>query len=151
MRALLVVTVLTLTAACDAAAPDPRAGGQDPDTYATRLVEVTNEARASLDLPELSPSTCAERAARDRAEDLLDEDELAHAPLGEVTKECAPGARAAENLVDSDASPPDVVEAWMGSPGHRNNIVDPALREIGIGCVESDKGMLCSQLFLGDR
>jgi uncharacterized protein YkwD len=31
------------------------------------------------------------------------------------------------------ATPGAIVQAWMGSPGHRDNILNPAYREIGIG------------------
>jgi uncharacterized protein YkwD len=49
------------------------------------------------------------------------------------------GARSwaiAENLawgVGSMATPRGAVRAWMRSPGHRRNILDPSYREIGIG------------------
>jgi len=148
---LLVCLVLTSGCAGDPQrAPEDPQQTLDPVSYETRVVERTNRVRASLGRAELTRSPCLEDEARERATDLLGHDGLEHAPLAGVVARCAPGARAAENLVDSAAAPRAVVDAWMGSPGHRNNIVDPALREIGIGCVESDKGMLCSQLFLGD-
>jgi uncharacterized protein YkwD len=37
----------------------------------------------------------------------------------------------------------------MGSPGHRQNLVDPDLTKIGISCVPHDGELLCSQIFLG--
>jgi uncharacterized protein YkwD len=40
------------------------------------------------------------------------------------------------------------MDAWMGSPGHRSNILDPALSQIGVGCVLDGEAMLCSQVFL---
>jgi uncharacterized protein YkwD len=48
----------------------------------------------------------------------------------------------AENIAwgtDSLASPRAITRAWMNSPGHRANILDASLREIGIG-VASGKG-----------
>jgi uncharacterized protein YkwD len=53
--------------------------------------------------------------------------------------------------VNSTADPSAVVNAWMDSPGHRNNIVDPAQRSMGIGCVPSGDKLLCSQLFLAEE
>jgi uncharacterized protein YkwD len=41
-----------------------------------------------------------------------------------------------ENLAwgaGSSGSPAKIVTAWMRSPGHRRNILDPGFREIGIG------------------
>lgn len=114
--------------------------------YAVQLVEATNQARAELGLDELKWSDCAADEGRKRAADLVGRD-LEHAPLNGVIEACD-ATKAAENLVNSVASPAEVVEAWMASPGHRNNIVDPELSEIGIGCVGEGEKMLCSQVFL---
>jgi uncharacterized protein YkwD len=111
------------------------------------LVEKTNDARSAEGLPTLDWSECAAAAARERATALVGE-ELAHEPLGDVIERCAPGGRAAENLVESEPDAVAVVEAWMASAGHRNNIVDPVWDEIGVGCRSTATGMVCSQLFL---
>ncbi|GAP96160.1 CAP domain-containing protein [Leptolyngbya sp. NIES-2104] len=42
-------------------------------------------------------------------------------------------SRAAENIAFGYPSAQEVVTAWMNSPGHRQNILDPNLREIGVG------------------
>lgn len=121
----------------------------DPGSYATELVELTNETRSEEGLPELAVSGCAREAGLQRAADLVGQAELVHASLAPVIDACEPLSTAAENLVNSTAEPIDVVEAWLGSPGHRANIVDPDLTEVGIGCVPDGEKMLCSQVFLG--
>ncbi|MFC4553886.1 CAP domain-containing protein [Georgenia faecalis] len=110
---------------------------------------MTNAARREEGLAALTVSMCARAAAQERAEVLVGEEELVHAPLAPVIEDCAPMTTAAENLVNSTAAPEEVLEAWLGSPGHRANIVDPALTEIGIACVDDDGQALCSQVFLG--
>ncbi len=85
----------------------------------------------------------------ERAEALVGEEKLEHAPLAPVIEYCAPLTTAAENLVNSTATPAGVVDAWLGSPGHRANIVDAELTQIGIGCVPDGLNVLCSQVFLG--
>jgi uncharacterized protein YkwD len=134
---------LLLVAGCAEADPVTR----DVDQYARQLVKQTNDARAAEGLPRLTWSHCAADAARQRAEALVGE-ELVHEPLGEVIERCRPGGRAAENLVDSDRNAAAVVDAWMSSPGHRNNIVDPSWNGLGVGCVESADGILCAQIFV---
>ncbi|WP_434056295.1 CAP domain-containing protein [Georgenia wangjunii] len=116
--------------------------------YADELVAWTNAARVNEGLDALAESSCAKTAAQERARDLSG-GELEHAPLAPVIEACAPRTTAAENLANSAAAPAEVVDAWMGSPGHRANIVDPALAEIGIGCVKHGSEILCSQVFLG--
>ena len=62
---------------------------------------------------------------------------------------CAPSTTAAENLSQAAASPAAVINAWMHSPGHRSNLLDPTLTQIGVACVLDGTLMLCSQVFLG--
>jgi uncharacterized protein YkwD len=118
-----------------------------PEAYAAALVEATNETRAELGLPPLRWSRCLETEAMARATALVGKP-LEHTSLGDTAARCASGGRVAENLVDAAASPAEVLEAWMDSPGHRNNLIDPALDRTGLACTDSGDNLLCSQLFL---
>ena len=42
-------------------------------------------------------------------------------------------APAGENAAWGSVSPQDVMKAWMNSEGHRNNILDPEARKMGVG------------------
>jgi uncharacterized protein YkwD len=66
-----------------------------------------------------------------------------------VLAACAPSTSAAENLSRAAATPAEIVEAWLGSYGHRQNLLDPTLTDTGVACVRDDDAMLCSQIFLG--
>ena len=63
--------------------------------------------------------------------------------------DCKPATIAAENLSRASARPAAVIDRWMHSPGHRSNLLDPTLTQIGVGCVLDGTSMLCSQVFLG--
>jgi len=121
----------------------------DPSAYAAQIVQGTNEVRRAKGLPTLGGSTCAQDAALQRASALIGKTELTHAPLGGVIADCASGTTAAENLSKAAATPGAVIDAWMHSPGHRSNLLDPTLTQIGVGCVLDGQAMLCSQVFLG--
>ncbi|NLA86577.1 MAG: hypothetical protein GX847_04700, partial [Clostridiales bacterium] len=55
---------------------------------------------------------------------------------------------AGENLAFGFRTPEAVVKAWMGSTGHRRNIMDPDFTFIGIGYYTNENGRVyCSQLF----
>jgi len=58
---------------------------------------------------------------------------------------CARGAA----LGRAAATPSAALEAWMGSYGHRENLLGEAVTEPGVGCVRDGDAMLCSQVFLG--
>lgn len=114
--------------------------------YAQALFVLTNEERRSSRLPALDYSVCAEREALIRATDLVGQD-LHHAPMLSVLETCSTEA-AAENLAKSEKSPSAVISAWMGSAGHRNNILDPRWTATAVSCVDDNGQWLCSQLFV---
>lgn len=120
-----------------------------PEDYATELVTETDAVRTSEGLPALERLGCADREAARRA-DRLRGRRLEHLPLRGFVDACAPGRRAAENLAASDRPAAEVVAAWMDSPGHRNNIVDPGLTHTGVGCARDGDELVCVQLFLGE-
>ena len=132
-----------------APAPAGAAGANDPHTYASELFRLTNEARAAEGLPALGPSTCAEDAARERALAIGPAGPLEHAPMDDVLADCAPSTQAAENLVRAAAAPADVVQAWLGSPGHRANLLSESVSRLGVGCVPDGSTLVCAQIFLG--
>lgn len=113
------------------------------------VLRLTNEARAANGLPPYAPSTCALAQARARAGALLGSAELSHAPLDGVLAACAPMTAAGENLARGFLTAERMVQAWLDSPAHRDNLLHPGLTQIGVGCVPTGGAMLCSQVFLG--
>jgi uncharacterized protein YkwD len=45
-------------------------------------------------------------------------------------------SRVAENIAGGPTSVREVVEGWAASPEHCKNLMDPAVREIGVACVQ---------------
>ncbi|QHT56876.1 CAP domain-containing protein [Cellulomonas sp. H30R-01] len=131
---------------------DPRApwsADEEPGSYAQRLLAGTNVARVDEGLPVLVWSECAAEQGLARATALVGADELTHAPMDDVMATCAVPV-AAENLSRGAAPAQDVVDAWLASPGHRANLLDPDLASVGIACArEADDSLTCSQVFLG--
>lgn len=150
--------VLLAAAGCSArdggTGPAPSSGASwDPgsaEAYADALVTATDAARTGEGLAAFTDAPCAHDLAVTRARDLLGSAELEHASLVPVTQACAPDSTSAENLGRGAVPAAELVDAWMASPGHRANIVDPGLTGMTIGCVDAgDEGYLCSQLFVG--
>ena len=53
-----------------------------------------------------------------------------------------------ENIAAGQGNPKDVVDAWMNSPGHRDNIMNKDFKKIGIGySVGGEYGSYWAQLF----
>ena len=56
---------------------------------------------------------------------------------------------AAENIAYGQKSPEAVMNAWMNSSGHRKNILNANLKELGVGAVSSASGTIYwTQLFV---
>lgn len=53
----------------------------------------------------------------------------------------------AENVAHGFSGPEAVVAAWMASPGHRRNILDCRLRDIGVGVVTAGGSLWWTQNF----
>ncbi|WP_298461455.1 CAP domain-containing protein [uncultured Cellulomonas sp.] len=143
----------TPTGGATGGAPDPASPGDvgtdDPQAYADALFAGTNRVRADEGLPALTSSACALEAATGRAQALVGDPGLEHAPMDPVLAACAPATRAAENLSRASASAGAVVDAWMDSPGHRANLLSAEVTELGVACVPDGGPLVCSQIFLG--
>ena len=49
------------------------------------------------------------------------------------------------------ATPAAIVAMWMGSPGHRDVLMTPAFRDVGVGVVRGDDGMRYFTVDFGRR
>ena len=49
---------------------------------------------------------------------------------------------AGENIAMGQLTPQEVVEAWMNSPGHRANILNPLFGHLGVGVAKDRDGVL---------
>jgi len=138
------------TAAAPAPSPAPQAPPvPEADTaLADEIVALTNAARRDAGLPELAVSPCATEQAVHRASVLVAEDRFEHDPLDEIVDACDVGT-VGENLALGYPSAQAVVDGWLASPGHRANLLQRLFTSIGVGCVPSDRGPLCAQVFLG--
>lgn len=115
--------------------------------FARELYDRANLERVEEGMEPLIWSDCLAQKAAERAAPFVEDPDLEHDVL---TATCQPGASAGENLSRSDRTPAQVVEAWMGSPGHRANILSPAFLISGVGCHQGESGVFaCSELFEG--
>lgn len=108
------------------------------------VVNLTNQKRAEAGLSALSFNQTLSSAAYTKGRDMIDRDYWAHvAPDGtqpwKFFSQFGYKYRyAGENLARDFSNAQDAVNAWMSSPTHRENILNPKYKEIGIGVVEGD-------------
>jgi uncharacterized protein YkwD len=110
----------------------------DRARVAADMLSRVNGVRRREGVPPLAPSPLLDRISQQHAEDMLARSYFGHwtpEGLGPSERARASGYAAGigENLVEQRFSTEEALEAWLGSPGHRRNILDPASREMGLG------------------
>jgi hypothetical protein len=106
------------------------------------LTEETNISRVASGAPTLTYNPLLEKAATLKARDMAEKGYFAHtSPLGVTPWYWLNEARyefsaAGENLAVNFFDSKDLAEAWMNSPTHRANVLNPTFSEIGIGFAE---------------
>ena len=125
--------------------------------YASVLVNLTNQNRAASNISQLTVSPILEKAAQMKADDMAAKSYFAHnTPDGKTPwywfdKAGYKYIYAGENLAVNFEDSADVETAWMNSPGHFLNIMNPKFTEIGIatstGIYKSRQAVFVVQLF----
>lgn len=117
-------------------------------SYATNvsdagLLEETNKRRAGEGLQPLTLNTKLDHAAQLKAQDMKDKNYWAHtAPNGRepwdfIVDQQYSYKKAAENLAFGFDNSRSTLNGWMNSPGHRANVMDPDLKEVGFGIMNA--------------
>jgi hypothetical protein len=126
-----------------------------PDVAKTEvaIIELTNAFRRSERLADVKPNALLTQAARQFAEYLARTDRFAHEADGRQPadrvraagyKFCITSENLALNLDSRGFTTRDLaakaVEGWKNSPGHRKNMTEPDVVEIGVGIARAPSG-----------
>ncbi len=107
-----------------------------------KIIALTNNERANQGLEPLTTNELLNQAAQQKAGDMFAFDYWAHqSPSGRepwsFLKDVGYNYRlAGENLARDFYQPEDVIRAWMASPTHKDNIINPKYKEIGVAVVD---------------
>lgn len=108
-------------------------------TYSDRVLALTNAERTSRSLRPLAFSSCADGYADSWATSLLRVGSLTHQALAPILSSCG-ASRVGENVAYGNVTPEQLVAMWMGSAGHRANILNAAFTHLGVGTVSAATG-----------
>jgi uncharacterized protein YkwD len=111
---------------------------RDRARITSEMLARVNEARRQAGRAPLLPSPLLDKLSQEHAEDMLARSYSGHwTPEGQSPSDRARAAGypsgIAENLVEQRFSATEAFEAWLASPGHRQNLLDPDCREMGLG------------------
>jgi uncharacterized protein YkwD len=139
LTAIAVSVVMGFGATTGQAAAEP--------SYERQVITLTNQERTAHGCGALTQHSALTTAARGHTRDMADRDEMTHhgsngSDAGDRVKQAGyPARKWAENIAYGQATPQEVVEAWMDSSGHRANILNCRLTEIGVGHVVNEDGV----------
>lgn len=120
----------------------PQVLGYAANITPSEIIRLTNEERAANGLSAVTENSLLDSAALAKGNDMLAKGYWAHfAPDG-----TSPWSffvdfgykyrYAGENLARDFSDAGSAVDAWMNSPSHKENILNPKYQEVGIGVVE---------------
>ena len=118
--------------------------GYATDISTTKLLDLTNAERAKNNLPTLSYNEKLEQAAQAKAKDMFEKNYWSHyGPSGETPWEfiLASGYQyeyAGENLAKNFLFSDGVVQAWMDSETHRENLLRKEYTDVGFQNISQD-------------
>jgi uncharacterized protein YkwD len=128
---------------------------QLPATISAEAIELTNQERAAAGLPPLGAHGALNQAAAVHSADQAAHNRMSHTGSDgsdggqRITAAGYSGSTWGENVAGGFGSASSVVAAWMNSPGHRANILNPAFTDIGVAWAAAADGTVYWTMALG--
>lgn len=121
----------------------PKATGNPADTPAERILAIVNAERAAAGCRAVTIDDRLARAAQLHSEDMSDNGYFSHSSqdgrtFGDRAQAQGYATPGGENIARGQNSPESVMDAWMNSQGHRDNILNCSLTTMGLGLVTDD-------------
>lgn len=114
--------------------------------YQQQVVDLVNKERAAVGLPALKVNNKLASVAEKKAEDMRDRNYFSHtsptygSPFDMMRQFGVSYSSAGENIAKGQKSPQSVMNGWMNSQGHKDNILNSSYTEIGVGYVTDSNG-----------
>lgn len=126
---------------------------------ALEMLELVNAARMEHGVKPLELSPNLQKAANFRAEDMIKNKYYEHISpvyghwINALDRFGVKYVNAGENIAAAHLDPKMAFNAWMDSPGHRDNILAPYYTHIGVGYAEGDYiySPVWVQMFIGPK
>jgi uncharacterized YkwD family protein/spore coat assembly protein SafA len=106
-------------------------------SYASQVVTLVNQERAKAGLKPLASDSALSAMALDKAKDMYNKGYFDHtsptygSPFDMMKAYGIRYTYAGENIAKGQRTPQEVMNAWMNSAGHRQNILSPNFTKIG--------------------
>ncbi|MFD9304080.1 CAP domain-containing protein [Streptomyces sp. NPDC060048] len=113
-----------------------------PSGAVAEVLALVNKERAAVGCPVLTVNGKLTKAAQDHSEDMAAHSNMSHTgsdgsdPGQRITRAGYQWSTYAENVAYGYDTAAKVMDGWMNSPGHKRNILDCNVKEIGIGLAQ---------------
>lgn len=110
----------------------------EKSAFATEVINLVNKERAKGGLPALTEDKALSNMALDKAKDMYNNNYFDHnsptygSPFDMMRTYGIKYSYAGENIAKGQRNPQEVMNAWMNSTGHRQNIMSPNFTKIGV-------------------
>ncbi|MCT7353759.1 CAP domain-containing protein [Streptomyces sp. 15-116A] len=107
-----------------------------------RVVELVNTERSKAGCSAVKVNSALTKAAQDHSEDMAATGTMSHtgsdgsSPDQRITRAGYSWSSYGENVAYGYSTPEQVMQGWMNSPGHRENILNCSFKEIGVGLAQ---------------
>lgn len=126
-------------------------------SYEDQVLAIVNVERAKAGCKPLAYNAKLATAARKHSQDMATNDYFSHTSQDgtsfatRITNAGYKWSGAAENIAKGQRTPADVMKAWMNSSGHRANILNCGLKDLGVGLAYQGKTPIWTQDFGSPR
>lgn len=127
----------------------------DVKTLEQQVINLVNQQRANYGLPALKGNWELCRVARYKSQDMINKGYFAHqsptygSPFNMMENFGIKFSAAGENIAYGQRTPQEVMNSWMNSTGHRNNILGRSFNQIGVGVAKAANGTFYwTQMFM---
>ena len=124
--------------------------------FQNEVVQIVNKERAANGLAPLTVNAQVTKSATLKSEDMAKLNYFSHtsptygSPFDMMKQFGISYRSAGENIAKGQATPQQVMQGWMNSPGHRANILNSSFTQIGVGIAKNSQGQLIwTQQFIG--
>lgn len=120
----------------------PKASAAPASGAAAAVLALVNQERAAAGCPVLTLNAKLTQAAQGHSADMASHGTMSHTgsdgsdPGLRITRAGYTWSSYGENVAYGYSTPEKVMEGWMNSPGHRQNILNCSFKEIGIGLAQ---------------
>jgi len=118
------------------------------NTIESQVVTLVNKERAKVGLQALKTGSTLSYVARLKSQDMVNKGYFSHtsptygSPFNMMEHFGLNFSAAGENIAYGQPTPATVMNAWMNSPGHRANILNPSFTYIGVGAAKNSVGVI---------